>query len=321
MDRVEALGGLSVGAGGTEPEVAVVIPCRDHTDELEDCLASLDRLDPAPPHEILVVDAGNGQGLESVAAGHARVELVRGEGPLGPGAARNLGVAASRAPKLAFLDADCTADPGWLTALCEALDTGAAAVGGPVTNALPFHPIAVTDNLLQFYDLPAARRSGELDYFPACNLALSRARFETLGGFPDLGLGEDVQLTRAAAALEGGLRFAPDMRVRHRGRTGFTDFLAHHRRFGFYRGSTALFARPLERRFSHRALWAPFGAMRRLAYIAARSARHRPLALLHLLLLLPLVVPGLGAWALGVVEGSRERQLAEANRAPRRAGA
>src|SRR5205085_2079945 len=61
--------------------------------------------------------------------------------PGGPGAgraaaARNAGAGASRAELLAFLDSDCTAEPGWLEALVAELgDPAVAAVGGRVLAA------------------------------------------------------------------------------------------------------------------------------------------------------------------------------------------
>ena len=298
---------MSGNAAG-RARVSVVIPCRDHADELAVCLDSLDRQDPAVPCEIVVVDAAGSEAVARVVSAHPDVKLVRSATPLHAAAARNLGAGASAAPKLAFLDADCAAEPDWLAALDRALDGSAAAVGGPVLDLLPFHPIAAADNLLQFYDRPAARRDTEIDYFPSCNLALSRDRFEALGGFPDVPAFEDIYFTRAAAAAPGGLRFVPGMRVRHRGRTRFGDFLRHHHHFGRSRGRAGIPGRALERRFGHLALWAPWAVLRRLAYMAWRTAHHRPLDLLRFSLLAPLLLLGVGAWSVGLVQGSRERR-------------
>ena len=54
----------------------------------------------------------------------------------GPAAARNLGIRSSQAEIIAFTDADCVADPGWLAALVKPfINPDVVGVGG---NILPY---------------------------------------------------------------------------------------------------------------------------------------------------------------------------------------
>ena len=304
-----------------EPRVAVVIPCRGHAEELALCLASLRDQRPHVEHETIVVDAGGDDAVARCVRGFPEVQLVRSPGPLGPGAARNLGVRHSRAPLLAFLDADCAAEPGWLAAILEGLEGRPGVAGGPIRDLLPLHPIAAADNYLVFYEQSTRRAAGAAGKFPGCNLAIDRASFEALGGFPDERIAEDTLFTEAAERRSpGSLRFVPAMRVRHRGRTEIGAFLRHHRDFGRARGRLGLLSLALDRRLSHLALWSLPLACKRLAFMALFTARNRPLQLLRLAPLSPLVVLGVGAWALGVVEGSRDRRRAAIS-APDQAGA
>jgi glycosyltransferase involved in cell wall biosynthesis len=299
--------------GDTEPRaggdvaIAVVVPCRGHAEQVSACLESLVRQEIAAAYEIILVDSAADPAVATVAAAFPSVRLVRSDAGLSPGLARNLGAAASRAPLLAFIDADCIADPAWLAGALAALERSAGAVGGAVLDALPWHPIAVADNLLQFYDLSPRRRAGPASYFPACNFAIRRSLFDALGGFPSVPLGEDVLLSRAVAR-EHGLEFVPGMRVRHLGRTGLLAFIRHHRGFGRARGELRLMTRPLEARLAHHWSYLPVLMVKRLAYMGARLAGHSPDRLLRFVVLLPLIALGTAMWAVGMVEGSRRRR-------------
>ena len=79
------------------PLVTVVVPCKAHAKELSLCLASLARQVTDFPYETVVVDSASDPAVASVAASFRDVRLVRSQGDLRAGAARNLGVRASRA--------------------------------------------------------------------------------------------------------------------------------------------------------------------------------------------------------------------------------
>jgi GT2 family glycosyltransferase len=88
------------------PAVSVIIPTRNAAAWLARAIFSVG---PMPEAEILVVDDGSTDGtaalLAEFAAHDPRLRVLAGAGE-GPGAARNLGIAAARAPLVAFLDAD-----------------------------------------------------------------------------------------------------------------------------------------------------------------------------------------------------------------------
>jgi glycosyltransferase involved in cell wall biosynthesis len=273
----------------------------------------------------------------------AAVRLVRSEKPLRPGPARTLGVSHARGTFLVFIDADCQAEPGWLAAavagLRDRLGDGPTdgpragrragqkaehgervhMVGGPVLDARPWHPVAVTDNLLQFSDFRPGRRDGPARYFPGCNMAVLRSSFARAGGFqdPEFGAGEDTGLcNRFLERWPDGLRFVQGMRVKHDGRAGFREMLRHQAGFGSARGRLRLHLTPRQQRLGSFALLLPAVAMKRLVYLLNRNVRWDPLRAPRLVLLLPLIVPGLLAWAVGFRRGCREAIREEVPEAP-----
>lgn len=57
-----------------------------------------------------------------------------------PGAVRNLGIAATSAPYVSFLAADCRAERGWAAGRLAAHRAGAPAVSGIMSPGPPAHP-------------------------------------------------------------------------------------------------------------------------------------------------------------------------------------
>ena len=111
--------------------ISVVIPHLNQPELLARCLASLAE-GQRRPDEIFVVDNGSRSLPAEVCAAHPGVVLLQEPTP-GPGPARNRGIAAASGGILAFIDADCLADPGWLAAAGAAMaDPADTILGGDV---------------------------------------------------------------------------------------------------------------------------------------------------------------------------------------------
>lgn len=107
------------------PDLSIVIPTRNGADRigsmLDELLAEIGR--SCISAEIVVVDDRSTDGTAALLAAAARADrrIVALTGPgRGPGAARNAGVAAARAPLVAFADDDDPWTPGRLLAQVEA---------------------------------------------------------------------------------------------------------------------------------------------------------------------------------------------------------
>jgi hypothetical protein len=95
------------------------------------------------------------------------------------------------------------------------------------------------------------------------------------------------------------------MRVSHDGRTGLGEFFKHQSAFGYARGSLGLHLTERQRRWGARAATLPAVVLKRLSYLAGRTLRFDPAGVPRMVILLPLIVPGLTAWALGFRRGCR----------------
>lgn len=285
----------------TKPLISVIVPCKG-AGSLRACLESLDRQEIDGPYEIIVVDGWHDDQVAAVAAEFSKVRLVRSTARLVPGPARNLGAQHAKSDYLAFTDADCIAEPTFLAAAKAALDRGARLAGGPILDMLPFNPVAVTDNYSQFADFPPTRPEGEAEFFPGCNMAIRKEDFFEIGGFKNTRMpaGEDTLLCfDVADRWPGGVRFVPDMRILHEGRTDFRTFLKHQELFGFCRGSIGIKIAPWQRTLGRsRLIYLPL-ILKRLSYMLGHTIIWNPLGLVKVALISPLLLAGMLAFASG----------------------
>ncbi len=216
--------------GVDEPVASVVIPARDAAITLPATLDALAAQDLGRPFEVLVVDDASRDATAAIAAAHPVVARVIEGAGVGPGAARNVALAAARAPVLAFTDADCLPAPGWLRAGLAALEH-AELVQGRVAAAGPRGP---WDRVVEV--------EGLTGLFETANLFTRTALVRAAGGFePWLApgrskeLGEDVWLGWRLQRAGASVAWAPGALVHHavlpRGPAGFVAERARVRFF------------------------------------------------------------------------------------------
>lgn len=207
------------------PDVAIIVPTLRRPDSLERALRSLfvqtcvgDRIS-----EIVVVDndpAGSaGQGVEALRA-FAPWPLVYVHAPRpGVATARNAGLAATRAPLIAFLDDDEAASPRWLAALLKAQEaTGADAVFGPITGRAPEARPWLKPYLERFFGRDGPERTGLIESPFGCGNSLMVRATALPGPAPfdaasDQAGGEDDALFAALQARGGRFGWAADAMV------------------------------------------------------------------------------------------------------------
>ena len=109
-------------ASHRRPPVSVVVVNYNGRDFLDSCLEALFAQNP---EEVLLVDSGSTDGAENDAMQRFEsrgLQLIRLEGNLGPGVARNRGMAVARHERVLLIDNDVELLDGCLEEMCAALD-------------------------------------------------------------------------------------------------------------------------------------------------------------------------------------------------------
>ena len=165
------------------------------------------------PVEVVVVNSCGGDPAARLATVGIDVPVVSVEERLYPGAVRNIGIEITRAPFVAFLAADCLAEPGWAAGRLREHHAGAAAVASSLGNAFPHSPSAwasllLLHNRLLDVNTPSQRLLYGLSY--------DRRLFDRYGSFrEDLRAGEDTEFN-ARLGREANVVAAADVRTAHR---------------------------------------------------------------------------------------------------------
>lgn len=198
-----------------EPRVSIILPHLNEPDLLL-CLRSLEaQASSGIPFEILVVDNGSRELPEATVAQVPHARLLREPTP-GPGPARNCGAAAARAPILAFIDADCTADPNWLATIADCFETRPDVdfTGGDI-RIRPADPARLTavEAYESIYSYRTRYYVEELGFAATGNMAVRAAVFAKVGPFGGIGTMEDTEWGQLASAMGFRIAYLADARV------------------------------------------------------------------------------------------------------------
>lgn len=211
------------------PAISVVIAHLNQPDLLRRLLRSLHEQDFAMETvEVIVVDNGSRELPLAVLAEFPGVRLEREAAP-GPGQARNRGVAAARAPLIAFTDADCILARDWLAVIAArfAADPGLGILGGDIrlTTAAPGRPtMAEAFECVYAYN---QRRYIEREGFSVtANMAVRRGVFEAVGPFAGIEIAEDMDWGQRATRRGHRVAYEPAMVVHHPARRTMAELRA-----------------------------------------------------------------------------------------------
>lgn len=282
-------------------EMACVVLSLNNQSTLVDAVRSL--LAQDSPVEIVVVNSGGGQSETTLKDAGISVTVIDHPVRLFAGGARNLGIAASSAPYVAFLAADCTAEPSWVSNRLRRHRAGALAVSSAITNPSRNNSYAWASYILGYARrMPWTLPDVSLRY----GVSYARALLERMGPFRgDLPTGEDTDFNGRLNDLVP-IQWAPEVRTAHRHPTALSRLL----RDQFARGGQRVLAHQNLRGKPHR-LGTVVNAMidmlrcTRWAWSGAGAEDKG-----QILRALPWLIPGAGSYILGALLKPLDRRRA-----------
>lgn len=156
---------------------SIVIPIWNNLELTKCCIDKIASFTPAGIYEIIAVDNGSSDGVETYLAGLAEqgvIRLVRNEENLGFARACNQGIEASTGKYVVLLNNDTEVQPGWLTALLDIMEADAE-IG--VAGSLLLYP--GDEQVIQHAGVTIGYVNGKMKvYHPA--------RLETLEDAPEM---------------------------------------------------------------------------------------------------------------------------------------
>lgn len=178
------------------PHVSVIIAAYNAEETLDAQLDALERQTADFPFEVLVCDNGSTDGTAALTRRRMHrtphLRLIDASARRGPGAARNAGARAARAPFLVFCDADDVVADDWLALMHGSLSEAPFVSGTsrrPELNSRPENPTYFDWSLYRMPFFPYLAGAG------AGNMGIHKAVFDEVGGFDEtLRTGEDLDL-------------------------------------------------------------------------------------------------------------------------------
>lgn len=215
------------------PALSVIITSYNARATIGACLESLRAQTTSRDVEILLVDSSADGTAAFVREAYPEVVVLGSPDRLYAGSARNVAIPRSRAPLIAFLDADCTVDAGWVDTVCAAHDGPGLLLGGSVDNAPTRSLVAWAYYFCEFNLWLPAARGRAMSEAAGCCLSMKREAYDRYGPFLEATYSSDTAFQWRARRDGQRVQYIPSIRIIHQSPTGLRHFLRHtaeHRR-------------------------------------------------------------------------------------------
>jgi glycosyltransferase involved in cell wall biosynthesis len=217
-----------------EPLVTVIVPCYQSERTIRQCLNAIINQQTSVRFDVIVVDSSSDQTAQIVESEFPSVRLINLSQRTFAGAARNVGIRATRAQFCLMIDSDCIAELDLIErAVARHREDEYAAVGGSLANGTPNSVSGWIGYLIEFKEfMPSAPLRLEKG-MPTANLMYRRETLERYGYFDeDLWPAEDLLFNWKLHSADERLLFDPAIKVTHLNRTGWSNVLSYQVRLG-----------------------------------------------------------------------------------------
>lgn len=219
-----------VGDSGQERQavaLSVVIACYNGQDTLPIQLDALVAQEDPVPFEVIFADNGSTDRSTDIARSYADrldIRVLDASAVKGPGHARNVGVAAARADRIAFCDADDEVATTWVRVAYTALDNREFIAGKVDVEKLNSAATRRTRVMAQQEGLQESAVGVGFKHAGAGNMAFRREVFEAVDGFDEsLRCLQDSDLCWRMQLAGTRLEYVPELIIFTRLRSTFTS--------------------------------------------------------------------------------------------------
>jgi GT2 family glycosyltransferase len=279
--------------------LSVIISSFNSISTIGACLKSLEIQVDTECFEIILIDSSSDGTAEFVKHNFPQVNISRYTERKFCGDARNIGIARARGEIVAFIDADCRAEPHWVEEILRAHDSPDFAIGGVIANGNPESYVGWAAYFTEFSKwMPGTKRRGVPDIAGA-NMSYKTWVFGKYGSFIEGTYCSDTEFHWRLGKAGHPLLFVPAIIVSHSNIEELGKFLGHEifhgRSFGRVRIKSRKFS--WMRRLAY-CLCMPLVAVKLLLEIGWLNLVNR-IYLHHFIKALPLVVLGIICWCTG----------------------
>lgn len=218
---------------------SVVLPTFGRPGDVDEFLASLIKQE-YKNFEIIIVDATMDDSVKDVADKYLNklnLTFIHQKG-LGISDSRNLGVQRSKGEYIIFIDSDCVIPPSYFGEIERYLKQNKVdAFGGPDTASEDFtlSQKAINYVMTSFFTTGGirgkAKRIGRFE-LRGFNMGIKRKAFDAVGGYSDMKVAEDIDLSMRLHKAGYKTALIPDAFVYHKRKTNLYKFLVQMFMYG-----------------------------------------------------------------------------------------
>lgn len=228
--------------GDLHLKLSVIVAVYNRRDELQELLYSLLK-QTDKNFEVIIVDDGSEYKLESLVSTYIKELDIKYfyKNNSGAGLSRNYGVKYASGNYFIFLDSDCIAPIHYIQNVRKELNFNYVdAFGGADSADKNFTDLqkAISYSMTSLLTTGGIRGNKKVinKFQPrSFNMGISKEAFESVGGFSELRVGEDPDLSLSLWEKGYNTRFFPECKVYHKRRTSFKKFANQVYHFGIAR--------------------------------------------------------------------------------------
>jgi glycosyltransferase involved in cell wall biosynthesis len=208
------------------PDISVIIPSFNHIEHLQRCVSSILNQQCSGTFEIIIVDSSPSDvqnKIELMFKTNDLIHLIKLPNQTFPGIARNIGIKQAKGKYIGMIDADCSAEGGWLECITKYVKENTV-ICGTIKNGTPYSTWGTLSYLVEFNQfLESTQPPVEIEGASTGNFGCEKILFEKYGYFSDYRAFEDFFFASNLKKQGGKILKVSGFTITHHNRTTFNQ--------------------------------------------------------------------------------------------------